>query len=176
MVLLRVVRELKILLLKWLYNITSGKQCIIKGKSKIRTINNGRISLGNNVSILENGHIVAVDNGNISLGNNVFINENCFIVSRDQILIENNVIMGPGVSIFDHNHRFNRNEVLNDFSTKKIVVGEGSWLGAGCILLKEAQIGKHCVIGAGTVINGVVPDYSIVARNDAISIQGEVRS
>lgn len=175
MVVLRVVRELRVLLLKSLYNITYGKQCIIKGKCKIKTINKGRISLGNNVSIMGNAHIVAADKGSISFGNNVFINENCFIVSREQILIENDVLIGPGVYIFDHNHKFNRSEVLNDFSTKSIVVGEGSWLGAGCILLKEAQIGKHCVIGAGTVINSIVPDYSIVSRNDAITIQGEVR-
>lgn len=46
-----------------------------------------------------------------------------------------------------------------------VVIGDDTFLGAGCIILPGSRIGKFCVIGAGSVVKGVVDDYSVVIGN-----------
>jgi acetyltransferase-like isoleucine patch superfamily enzyme len=40
-------------------------------------------------------------------------------------------------------------------------VGEGTWIASGAIVL--ADVGKHTVIGAGSVVTEPIPDYVIAA-------------
>src|SRR3712207_9214092 len=42
-------------------------------------------------------------------------------------------------------------------------VGRGSWLGHGAVILPGATIGRQCVVAAGSVVRGDVPDHSVVA-------------
>ena len=40
-------------------------------------------------------------------------------------------------------------------------IGDGSWIGTGSVVLPGATIGKHCTIGANSVVTGDIPDYSV---------------
>jgi len=42
-----------------------------------------------------------------------------------------------------------------------IEIGDYSFVGTGTILMPGCKIGKACIIGAGTVVRGDIPDYSI---------------
>ena len=42
-------------------------------------------------------------------------------------------------------------------------IGDGSWLGHGTVVLPGAQIGRHGVVGANSVVTGDVPDFSVAA-------------
>jgi len=46
----------------------------------------------------------------------------------------------------------------------KIIIGEGSLVGIGAVILNGAKIGKGCLIGAKSLIaeNKEIPDYSLV--------------
>ncbi|HET6435859.1 MAG TPA: acyltransferase [Xanthomonadaceae bacterium] len=44
-----------------------------------------------------------------------------------------------------------------------IVVGDGSWVGAGVLVLQGVRIGRGAVVAAGSVVNRDVPDFAIVA-------------
>ena len=39
-------------------------------------------------------------------------------------------------------------------------IGEGSWIGVG-VAVMGATIGRHCVIGANSVVTRDIPDYSV---------------
>ena len=41
----------------------------------------------------------------------------------------------------------------------RVTVGEDSWIGDRAVVL--ANVGKHCVIGAGAVVCSPIPDYAI---------------
>ena len=49
-------------------------------------------------------------------------------------------------------------------SIGKVVIGEGSWLGENVCVL-GAKIGKHCVIGANSVVTKDIPANSIAYGN-----------
>ncbi len=46
-------------------------------------------------------------------------------------------------------------------------IGAGSWLGHGALVLGGANIGEHVVVGAGAVVTGDLPDYSVAVGNPA---------
>lgn len=49
-----------------------------------------------------------------------------------------------------------------------VSIGEYSFIGTGSIIMPGAIIGKCCIIGAGSVVRGNVPDYSMVIGNPSI--------
>jgi len=161
-----------------------GSHCTIRYRSKIRT---GRtvtigshveinalslegISIGDNVSILRNtiiectGVIRNIGVG-LTIGNNVGIAQNCFIQVRGKVSIGNDVIFGPGVSIFSENHRFENPDIpvsLQGETRKGVSIEDGVWVGSRAIILDGVQIGRNSIIAAGSVVNKDVPPYAIV--------------
>jgi acetyltransferase-like isoleucine patch superfamily enzyme len=161
-----------------------GRRCKIRHKSHIylgKTINIGDnveinalskegIKIGNNVSILRNtiiectGVIRNLGIG-IVIGNNVGIAQNCFIQVRGKVVIGNDVIFGPGVSVFSENHNFSDPEKpIRDQGETRIgvTIEEGVWIGSGATILDGVTIGKHSIVATGSVVNKDVPSYSIV--------------
>ena len=48
---------------------------------------------------------------------------------------------------------------------KEIEIGDFVFIGRGVILLPGAEVGRGTIIGAGSVIRGRIPNYSIVIGN-----------
>jgi acetyltransferase-like isoleucine patch superfamily enzyme len=48
-----------------------------------------------------------------------------------------------------------------------IKVGSDTYFGLKCTILPGTTIGSNCVIGAGSVVRGVIPDDSVVMGNPA---------
>jgi len=161
-----------------------GSHCTIRHRSKIRagrTVTIGShveinalslegISIGDNVSILRNtiiectGVIRNIGVG-LTIGNNVGIAQNCFIQVRGKVSIGNDVIFGPGVSIFSENHRFENPDIpvsLQGETRKGVSIEDGVWVGSRAIILDGVQVGKNSIIAAGSVVNKDVPPYAIV--------------
>jgi acetyltransferase-like isoleucine patch superfamily enzyme len=47
----------------------------------------------------------------------------------------------------------------------RIVVGDDSFIGENAILSPGTTIGRNCIIGAGAVVHGTIPDNSLVIGN-----------
>lgn len=161
-----------------------GPHCSFKYRSKIsmgRTVTIGRnveinalseegVRIGNNVTILSNtiiectGVIRNIGLG-LTIGNNVGIAQNCFIQVRGKVIIGNDVIIGPGVSIFSENHRFDDPDLpvsVQGETRKGVIIEEGAWIGTKAIILDGVCVGRNSVIAAGSLVNHDVPRYSVV--------------
>ncbi|MGO4153392.1 acyltransferase [Cupriavidus sp. YAF13] len=51
------------------------------------------------------------------------------------------------------------------FIQAPVVIGDFTFVGSGAIILPGTRIGKGCVIGAGSVVRGEIPDHSVVVGN-----------
>lgn len=51
---------------------------------------------------------------------------------------------------------------INDINSH-LVIPEDVWIGARCIVLSKAKIGRGCVIAAGAIVNKSYPPYSVIA-------------
>lgn len=99
--------------------------------------------------------------GKITIGDNVFLNSNVKIVSMNAIQIENKAIIAPNVCIYDHDHNYKSNLMIDNYIVGKIYIGDNVWIGANSIILKNANLGSGCVIGAGSVVKEKIPNNSI---------------
>jgi len=73
---------------------------------------------------------------------------------------------GPYVYITDQNHVYvDPDEPIGrQWPVEAAVsIGSGSWLGANVVILPGTTIGKHCVVAAGAVVRGNIPDHCVVA-------------
>lgn len=144
---------------------------LISLHSVIRTFNNGQIQIGYKSTISSNSEITA-RGGKIIIGEKCFINRNSIISSHEMIKIGNNVTIGPGVYIYDHDH-----DGKGGYITNKISIGNGVWIGAGCIILKGITIGDNAVIGAGTLVCNSIPENTtVVQKRNTVYIERKRKS
>lgn len=103
---------------------------------------------------------------NISVGNNSAFGDNSYIVAIDDIVIGDNVMMAPNVTILTANHEITpKNKLLNTGIDKKkpVKIGSDIWIGTNVTILPGAEIGDGCVIAAGAVVTGKkYSKYSII--------------
>lgn len=101
------------------------------------------------------------------MGNGVYIGRGCDIGYAD---IGDNCLLGSYVQVLSglRQHGFEDpalpiKEQPGEFS--KVQIGEDSWIGNGTIV--AAHVGRKCVIGVGSVVVKVIPDFAIAAGNPA---------
>ena len=94
---------------------------------------------------------------------NVYVGPGCHL---GLVHLERDVLLAAGVHVpsggsthgFDDPDRPIREQ---PGSLRIVRIGEGTWVGSAAIVL--ADVGKHCVIGAGAVVTKPLPDYVIAA-------------
>lgn len=82
------------------------------------------------------------------------------------IVIGNDVMMGPYCTMMTYSHNHDRIDVpMNQqgFEPERTkYIGDDVWIGRNVTILPGANVGSHCIIGAGAVVTRDVPDYAIV--------------
>jgi acetyltransferase-like isoleucine patch superfamily enzyme len=157
--------------IKHCHKITTGKTVIIGDNVEINALSISGVKLGNNVSIHRNtviectGVIRNLGEG-IDIGNNVGISQYCFIQVRGKVIIGNDVMFGPRVSLFSEEHGFsdlNKLMIEQPEIRKGVTIENNVWIGAGATILDGVTIGEGSIVAAGSVVRHTVPPYSIVA-------------
>ena len=100
----------------------------------------------------------------VRIGDRCLIGRGSGIVGHLSIDIGDDVWTGHYVYITDQNHGYADLQVpisMQAQPERPVSIGDGSWLGHGTVVLPGAQIGRHVVIGANSVVSGVIPDYSV---------------
>ncbi len=106
----------------------------------------------------------------VRIGDRCLIGKGSGIVGHWSITIGDDVWTGHHVYITDQNHGYR--DVTQPISRqvmpeRPVSIGDGSWLGHGTVVLPGSQIGRHVVIGAGSVVTGTIPDFTVAAGNPA---------
>jgi len=159
----------KLRYLFWKYVLISssnkiGKNVKIYGGVRITCNHSGAISIGDNVRILRNVTLSASESGKISIGNNTHIGESTIIHSNQEIMLKDNVIIGPQNIIVDSDHIYQDIDIpiiKQGYNAKRVLIEDDVWVSSHCSVIKGVVIGKGSVIGAGAVVNKDVPPYSV---------------
>ncbi|OHW61973.1 galactoside O-acetyltransferase [Andreesenia angusta] len=145
-----------IILTHWMLYFKGLKKILYRKMNKV----------GKNVEIRPFVTIVGTDN--VEIGDNVTLRPFTSIYAENnenkRVLIEKDVLIGPNVYMTTSNHEYrNPNKKICEQGHRfdNIVVKEGAWIGYGCIILPGVTIGKHSVIGAGSVVTKSIEDYSV---------------
>jgi acetyltransferase-like isoleucine patch superfamily enzyme len=107
----------------------------------------------------------------IIIGKNFYANAFCHVLG--EITFGDNVLLGPRVVIWGRDHGLRKDTLirLQPHISKKIVIMDDVWIGAGAIILKGVTIGTGAVVAAGAVVTKDVESYSIVAGVPAKKIK-----
>ena len=86
--------------------------------------------------------------------------------------IGDKVLLSPNVYITDCDHEYrNINVPVIDQGivqrSQKVSIGEGSYIGINAVIVGNVKIGRHCVIGANSVVTKDVPDYCVAVGSPA---------
>ncbi len=108
------------------------------------------------------------------IGKGVYIGPQCNI---GMCKIGDNCLIASGVHIMSGSAQHNFDDLDRPIQQQggtytKIVIGEDSWVGNGALIM--ADIGKKCIIGAGSVVTRDVDDYSIMVGNPAKLIKSRM--
>ena len=138
----------------------------------IKVFRQGTIRVGRNCEFAAYCDFEAHGKGLLEVGEGTYFNRYCMISAHEQVKVGKHCMFGPGVKIFDNNHKHDpENGVSSKLSTAPIIIGDNCWIASDAIILKGTQIGKNCVIGAGCIIRGMVPDGSVVFNRQNQEIQ-----
>jgi len=88
------------------------------------------------------------------------------LVAHRSLVIGDDVMTGPHCYLTDQNHVYADPDtpVGQQWpSLDAVEVGDGSWLGAGCVLLPGTRLGRNTVVAAGAVVKGEFPDHAVLA-------------
>lgn len=99
-----------------------------------------------------------------TIGDNFYANFNLTLVDDADIIIGNNVMFAPNVTISTAGHPIHPalRHTHQQFSLP-VVIEDGVWLGSGVIINPGVTIGQNSVIGAGSVVNRSIPANVVAA-------------
>ena len=127
------------------------------------------ISIGDNTMVMHHTmlHVFnfrGLPHAGISIGKNCFIGEYNVFRGQGGISIGDDVYTGPMVQFVAVNHVFSDPHTPireQGITAKGIVVENDVWLGSGATVVDGVTIGRGSIIGAGAVVTGDIPPYSI---------------
>ena len=103
---------------------------------------------------------------NMHVGNNFYANFHLTVVDDADIIIGDNVMIGPNVTIITGTH-----PVAPELRRKPyqfnlpVHIGSDVWIGAGAVILPGVTIGDGSVIGAGSVVTKDIPPRVVAVGN-----------
>lgn len=91
------------------------------------------------------------------------------------IQIGENVLGGSNIIIMDHSHGNPKKDMANKvnviprdrelYSRGPIVIENNVWIGDSCVILSGSRIGYGSIIGANSIVKGIIEPYSIYTSN-----------
>ena len=116
------------------------------------------VSIGDKTYGTLNVHYYKQSNEKLSIG------KYCSIANDVQFFLggEHNY---KTLTSFPFKNRVSKNKISEAISKGEIIIEDDVWIGYGAIILSGSKIGRGAVIGAGSVVSGVIPPYAIYIGN-----------
>ena len=126
---------------------------------------------GENVTVYDSTTVV----GDVTIGDQTWIGPFCSLDGTGGLTIGRYVVISAGTHVQTHDTvRFAVTGGKAPYEYAPVAIGDCTFIGVNCAILKGVTIGGHSVIGAGAVVTHDVEPYSIVAGVPARRI-GTVR-
>jgi acetyltransferase-like isoleucine patch superfamily enzyme len=97
------------------------------------------------------------------------------ISAAKRVVIGRNALFARNVYISDHRHAYENihTPIENQgiCGVQEVEIGDETWIGQNACVLPGVKIGRHCVIGANSVVTRSIPDYTVAVGAPAIPVK-----
>ncbi len=138
-------------------SVSIGKYFSVDCSCEISATDGGCILIGDHVSIGSNVKLIA-RGGVIVVGSHAFIGDGVRMVAQSSITIGPSSLVAEYVVIRDQDHSLESRPIKDaGFRTSPIVIGSDVWIGTKASVLRGGEIGGGSVVGAHSLVRGVIP-------------------
>lgn len=144
-----------------------SKGSVIRRKTRMDLFPFNPFSIGK-ASIVEDFSTVNNGVGGVLIGSESIIGMGCVLIGP--LRIGNQVMLAQNIVLSGLNHGYSDVScapLKQPVSCKEIVVEDEVWIGANAVITAGVTLGKHSIIGAGSVVTKDIPPYSIAVGNPA---------
>jgi acetyltransferase-like isoleucine patch superfamily enzyme len=115
-------------------------------------------------------HVEILSPSGIVLGDNVFLGRGCWLNGYGGLTVGDGVLVGPNVCIATANHTVGKDGGYRwgEHRLKQVSIGTGVWLAANVCVLPGCTINDGVVVGAGSVVGGVLTTNGVYAGSLAV--------
>ena len=119
-------------------------------------IYNGELSVDGVVNLNRGCKIRVYNGGILSIGNNSYVNEGTKIYCAKEIIIGSNCAISFDTKILDTNTHFifRDGKLLNE--DQSVNIGNNVWIGTNTIVLKGTTIENNVIVGASSLVKGML--------------------
>jgi len=140
---------------------------IIRRRTRIDVLPFNKFTLGHK-SVIEDFSTINNGVGDVIIGDHTLIGMGNVVIGP--VIIGNNVILAQNVVLSGLNHEYQ--DIILPISKqpvtmKQIRIEDDCWIASNSVITAGVTIGKHSVVGAGSVVTKDVPPFCIVAGNPA---------
>ena len=148
-----------------------GKGSIVRRKTRMDILPFNKFALGAR-SVIEDFATINNGVGDVFIGNDSTIGMGCVLIGP--VSVGNKVIMAQNIVVSGLNHGYEDVTMAimdQKVTTHPIVIEDEVWIGANSVITAGVTIGKHAVVGGGSVVTKDVPPYTIVVGNPAKAVK-----
>lgn len=118
-----------------------------------------------------NGHCWFFGNGVVEIARDTWIGPGCRFYTANNVVISigERCDIAPEVSFVTGSHNMDSTDRrAGSGYCLSIKVAEGCWIGARSMCLGGVEIGRHCVVGAGSLVLHSLPENGLYAGSPAV--------
>ncbi|WP_246254306.1 DapH/DapD/GlmU-related protein [Pedobacter foliorum] len=146
---------------------TRGKSSVVRWKTRLDLFPFHKFELGEN-SLVEDFSVINNGVGDVHIGSDTIVGISNIIIGP--VEIGNNVMLAQHIVISGLNHGYSDPVIppsRQPVVTAKIVIEDDVWIGANSVVTAGVRIGKHSIVGGGSVVAKDIPEYCVVVGNPA---------
>jgi maltose O-acetyltransferase len=149
---------MKAWIINWLFFLLPQSRCFRFKVFLLRLLGG---DVGSDVRLMS----ITIHGPTVSVGEGTFIgNETLFSGGKSYVRIGRNCDISSRVSILTGTHLIGSpSRAAGEGFCKDVFIGDGVWIGFGCIILPGVRIGNGSIVAAGSVVISDIRENSLVA-------------